>query len=312
MDVLLFTDSGVDDTFALIYALSHPEINLIGIVVSFGNVSREFALRNIQFVLSLAGGDTIAVIVGADRPMLGEEPAVFPSIHGEEGLGAFTPPQSIIEPENFYLIFELIKRSSEQVTILNLGRLTSLAISFILHGELLGLVQNIHIMGGAFLVPGNITPYAEANIYGDSTSAAVVLNHSNILSNYFYLLNVTEKAVFTPQSIRALLNDSEKQENSLLIGMFDYYYSYYQKIRPALGGAPLHDLVAVCALVNPNLYRYIQRNIEIIESGPGKGITIMDVREKPIVNPSHNNFSYIAMGLNIPEFMREVYTTFHQ
>ena len=153
---------------------------------------------------------------------------------------------------------------------MNLGRLTSLAISFILHGELLGLVQDIHIMGGAFLVPGNVTSYTEANIYGDPISAAVVLNHSNILSTYFYPLNVTEKAVFTPQSIRTLLNDSGKQENNLLIGMFDYYYSYYKKIRPALGGAPLHDLVAACALVNPNLYAIFKETLRLLRVVQGK------------------------------------------
>ncbi|WP_408010373.1 nucleoside hydrolase [Pseudalkalibacillus sp. A8] len=55
MNVLFFTDSGIDDTLALIYALRHPDINVIGIVAGYGNVARDRTIRNSQYVLSLMG-----------------------------------------------------------------------------------------------------------------------------------------------------------------------------------------------------------------------------------------------------------------
>lgn len=38
--VLLFGDPGIDDAVAIIYALLHPEIELVGVVTGYGNVMK--------------------------------------------------------------------------------------------------------------------------------------------------------------------------------------------------------------------------------------------------------------------------------
>ena len=50
--VIFDTDPGVDDAFALLYALSHPEIEVMGITTVFGNVPVDIATRN-ALILSL-------------------------------------------------------------------------------------------------------------------------------------------------------------------------------------------------------------------------------------------------------------------
>ncbi|MDA1994989.1 nucleoside hydrolase, partial [Bacillus cereus group sp. Bce036] len=43
--VLLFTDLGIDDAFAILYTFFRKDIQLVGIVADYGNVSRENVIR---------------------------------------------------------------------------------------------------------------------------------------------------------------------------------------------------------------------------------------------------------------------------
>lgn len=50
--VLVFGDIGIDDTVALLYGYLNDEIEIVGIVADYGNISRERALANILYVKS--------------------------------------------------------------------------------------------------------------------------------------------------------------------------------------------------------------------------------------------------------------------
>ncbi|MFC7392854.1 nucleoside hydrolase [Scopulibacillus cellulosilyticus] len=313
MKVIIFTDTGVDDTFALLYTLFHPDIEVIAIVAGYGNVSRNRALGNIQFILSIAGKENIPIISGASRPLLGDEPIYYPYVHGIEGFGSYIPQQQPHVLYNFSSIFSLLTQSYEPVTIINIGRLTSLALAFILHSEILDLIQNIYVMGGAFSIPGNVTPYAEANIFADPTAASIVLSHSSPLSVHLLPLNVTKRVIFTPEMIQSLTQQLPKTIQQILDQMFQYYYSYYRRKSPSIAGAPLHDLVAAGAAVNPQFFKYIQRNVQIEQTSPfTKGVTVADLRDTPTLNPSHNDFSFIALDLDYHSFIKDVFMVYQR
>ncbi|WP_261132064.1 nucleoside hydrolase [Bacillus sp. Marseille-Q3570] len=306
MNVLFFTDSGIDDTFALIYALRHPDINVIGVVAGYGNVSRDRTIRNTQFVLKLLEKEDVPIISGSSRPILGDEPVFYPYVHGVEGFGTVLPEEQPEVLYNFNNIFILLTKSKEPVTIVNVGRMTSLAVAFLLHPEILSLVQNFHIMGGAFLVPGNVTPYAEANFFADPSSVSIVFNNASPLSIKLFPLNVTHQAIFTPEIINSFTQPDDPV-GDFLKSTFNYYYTFYQRQRPRLRGAPLHDLVAIQAIANPQMYRYIQRNVQVInDSALGKGITVADLRDRPIIDPGKNDFINIAMDVDYPAFIQDV------
>ena len=46
INIIFDTDPGVDDAFALLYALNHPNINVLGITTVFGNVPVETSTKN--------------------------------------------------------------------------------------------------------------------------------------------------------------------------------------------------------------------------------------------------------------------------
>lgn len=130
--VLVFGDIGIDDTVALLYGYLNDEIEIVGIVADYGNISRERALANILYVksrLNPAELEGVPIILGAQFPMTGNPPAFAYDIHGAYGLGPIIPPEAMQDgvTENFFEVAEIIEAYKDELVIVNTGRLTSLA-----------------------------------------------------------------------------------------------------------------------------------------------------------------------------------------
>lgn len=81
-------------------------------------------------------------------------------------MGPINPPipeERYANRTNFSKLFHLIKNNGNEVTIVNVGRCTSLAIAHYLSPEVMEDVKETYLMGGAFMEPGNATEVAEAN-----------------------------------------------------------------------------------------------------------------------------------------------------
>ncbi|WP_028782260.1 nucleoside hydrolase [Thalassobacillus devorans] len=304
-NVLLFCDPGIDDSLAIMYALLNPEINVVGIVSSYGNVPQEQATENVAYLLQLAGRDDIPIIAGARSPLSGEIAVFYPEIHGEEGLGPIRPPETIQhEVVNFDEIFTIIDKYKNNLVIVDVGRSTSLAIAYLLGGEeYLHKVKAVYCMGGAFLVPGNVTPVAEANFHGDAIAANLVLNK---LRNVFITpLNVTNYAIITPETIRQITSQPFNPFTPLIKPIFDYYTAAYKKLDPSLAGSPLHDVFTIFALANPAQVQYNNREASVsIEFDNTKGVSFADFRARSSEQVTENT-DHIAISFNYEAFVKD-------
>ncbi|MFP7299951.1 nucleoside hydrolase [Neobacillus niacini] len=309
-NVLLFADPGIDDSFAIMYALLNPDINIVGIVSGYGNTPKEQSLENTAYLLHLAKREDIPIIAGAAGPLSGEPVQFYPEIHGPEGLGPIKPPDTFkyTKVYDFNKILEIINQYKGNLFIVNVGRLTELALMFILYGNgALKDVNAFYIMGGAFLVPGNITAEAEANFFSDPIAARIVLEKAHNV--HIYPLNITNKAIITPEVIDILDKNSPTSFRPLLKPAFDFYFKAYQKNVPGIKGAPLHDVVPLMALTNPEIVRYIPRRVRVEEFGNAKGKSIADFRPKPDKEPPQT-LDYIGMEADIQKFMINLMDTF--
>lgn len=86
IDVWLDCDPGLDDVFAIVMAVGHPKINLLGVSTTSGNSTIENTTRNASNVLGMLGKDNIPVYMGSKSsttigPKLGQDS------HGAGGLG---------------------------------------------------------------------------------------------------------------------------------------------------------------------------------------------------------------------------------
>lgn len=311
--VLIFSDFGVDDIIALIYAYYSSEIEIVGIVADYGNIPKEDALRNIEF-LNEVTGVRLPTFGGAYTPLTGIEPAYFAEIHGPAGMGFIVPPDNGVAEEaieNFYEVIPLIEKYKGELIILSVGRLTSLATIMVLAPNAIKDVKEFYIMGGAFLPPGNITAVAEANFYGDPYAANLVLKKSpkklRILP-----LDVTKYALFSPGTINSLHQQFEQagdRPGTLIKPMFDYYYSFYRRTYPNLSGAPIHDLLAMWAISDQAKIQYKDVPVTIgVNLGNTFGQSIGDFREGKEKEkwPVHQ----IAAAFHYPSFFNHILETF--
>ncbi len=293
-NVLFFTDMGIDDAVALMYASFTKTINIVGVVCSYGNVPIEDTIQNVHFLLKTLGLNDVPVIKGAERPMTGETPTYIAQVHGTHGLGTIVPPFAA-EGQNFGIVKSILERYSSELIIVDTGRLTSLAMAIMLYGELMKKVKGYYIMGGAFLVPGNVTPVAEANFAGDPVAADLVMRHGGPIS--LFPLNVTLKAIVT-QNMSDSINRIGKAP--LFKPIFDFYYDFYKTSMPRLQGAPMHDLLPMMALVNRDMFQWTSRPVHVvIQEGIAKGQSIADFRPKATAQP---NAIRIAMDLDYIQF----------
>ena len=72
--LVLDLDTGIDVALALAYALGSPEVELVGVVTSYGNVDVDTAVGNTLALLELFGHPEVPVYRGLDRPLVSDGP----------------------------------------------------------------------------------------------------------------------------------------------------------------------------------------------------------------------------------------------
>lgn len=299
--VLFFGDIGIDDTIALIYAYLHDEIEIVGVVAEYGNVSREDAISNIHYIFNLFDfPKDIPVILGADVPLTGEQPTYYPEIHGEHGLGPIIPNNRVQVVENFYEIVKIIEQHRDELVIVNVGRLTSLATMFILYKDLMKSVQEFYIMGGAFWIPGNVTTVAEANFHADPVAVKIVLTYANNVT--VIPLNATQKAIVTPEMVDYI---DQFGKAKIMKPLMEFYTEFYKKRNPALTGGPLHDVLTLMATTQPDLFIFGNSTVEIVQrlQGPERGQSIADLKTEQLDDEVKKH--RIAFDIDYNQFFSE-------
>ena len=92
--MILDVDTGIDDALALAYLASFDDVEILGVIGTYGNVSADTAVRNTAYVLERLGFRDVPVMCGSTRPSWAA--AFIPDagcaqFHGTDGLGGFGP-----------------------------------------------------------------------------------------------------------------------------------------------------------------------------------------------------------------------------
>ena len=173
--IILDVDTGTDDAIAIGLGVRSPLIDLVAVTTVAGNVILPFTTYNTLRVLHHMGATDTPVHAGFSRPLA--RPLHDASdVHGNSGLGSLVLPESPAKthyPSAPQLIVDRLTAEPGAITLVFVGPLTNLAAAIALEPRLPELMAGLVIMGGA-LGPGNVTPYAEFNIYADPEAAAQV------------------------------------------------------------------------------------------------------------------------------------------
>ncbi|PWG59354.1 nucleoside hydrolase [Bifidobacterium catulorum] len=305
--LILDLDTGIDDTLATAYALGSPEVELIGITGTYGNVLLDQGVRNALAVTDLFGHPEVKVYKGLPHASTKDSFAVQPVsafIHGQNGIGDVDIPDSDREPETepaVDFIIDAVKTYGKDLVYVPTGPMTNIAAALDKAPEIKDEIGGIVLMGGALTVCGNVSAWSEANISQDP-DAANRLFRSEAPATMIGL-DVTLQTLLTYEETRrwrALGTPAGR----FLADMTDYYIKAYETTSPHLGGCGLHDPLAVGVAVDPSLVTTLDINMQVDVEGPTRGRTIGD--NERLNDPVKT--MKVAVGVDVPRFLNEFMT----
>lgn len=268
--LILDVDTGIDDALALAFAVRSPSAEVVAVTTLAGNVGVEKTTANTLAALDLLGADAIPVHRGASRPLV--RPHVDAAyFHDTTGLGDARLPTSgrgVGPDRGPAAIVRLASARPGELTLVCLGPLTNLAIAVNVAPELPDLLRGLVVMGGAFDVPGNITPVAEFNIYADPEAAAQVLAlpwpRATVVG-----LDVTHRVAFARAAWEAAERSGSGNAAALLVA--EVARAPFR--RRNLPSIFLHDPLAVAVALAPDLIETEGAAIAVATDGEERGRT---------------------------------------
>ena len=270
--IIIDTDPGVDDAMAIFFALCSPELEVVGLTTIFGNVHTDLATQNALRLLEIAGRSSIPVAQGAAHPLTRPFEGPVPDVHGEDGQGNVflsAPTSAAIDLRAATFIVETLRAHPGDITLAPIGPLTNIALALRLEPRIADWVDEVALMGGNALAPGNASPAAEANIRNDPEAADLVFGADWRVT--MVGLDVTLKVHMTPADIAAYAEHNNPM-SAHITRILPHYQSYFESNYDAKG-IFVHDSSAIAYLIDPSLFKTEQWPIRVGAAGLGRGKT---------------------------------------
>lgn len=247
MKLILDFDTGIDDAMAIALALGEEDAEVIGITSVFGNAEVDKCVHNASAVLKLLDREDIPVFRGASHKLGASEDYIQETasgiFHGLNGLGNIELPagNNISDQDAIDFIIESANKYGEELILVTTGPLTNVALAIQKDLPTMQKIKGIVSMGGALTVPGNVSPFAEANFWKDSEANNIVFDSG--LPIKIIGLDVTLRTLITDTDIAPWLEMSEAAE--VFHEIVTYYFKAYANSYEDLTGCALHDPLAV-------------------------------------------------------------------
>jgi pyrimidine-specific ribonucleoside hydrolase len=276
--LILDVDTGVDDAFALLFAVRSPAVNLIGVTCVDGNTNLDNVIANTLKVLDAAGAGDIPVARGATKPLI-DKPRYAEFVHGSDGMvdmGIAPSNRAVDSRPAVELMRDLIENSADPVTLIPLAPLTNIALFLRAFPESAKKLERIVLMGGSASA-GNATATAEFNIWHDPEAAAIVFSSGVPIT--MYGLDVFTDLQVSNANADLLLKEDQpcSQFAGKLINNFITQMGH---------DVTLGDYGAVATAVAPQLATIEQMPVVVDTTfGPNRGQTVCDRRTFAEVAP---------------------------
>ena len=309
--VLLDCDPGIDDALAIAYLVAEHlagRIELVGVVCTAGNVGLDDTVANALAWLDLAGAPPLPVCAGAAGAIA--VPHVFtPETHGprgaghavlEVGTGAETATKATTgapgmttttrraDPrDGADLWLDAARAHSGELVAIVTGPSSTLAGALAAEPALPGLVGDLVVMGGTFRGhPGNTTPVSEWNVDVDPEAADAVCrawedanNADAYVSGPLWCgLNLTERAVWTPERSARLVAASDTSLTRALAEALRFYFEFHESVGEGYL-AQVHDPFVAWLALHPDAVESVPASVRVECRGEHtRGMTVEDRR----------------------------------
>jgi uridine nucleosidase len=193
-------------------------------------------------------------------------------VHGEDGQGEIFLPDPAGAPialSAAAFIIEQLRANPGEITLVPVGPLTNIALALRLEPRIAEWVDEVVLMGGNALVPGNASPAGEANIRNDPEAADLVFGADWPVT--MVGLDVTLRVHMAPEHIADYATHGNPMSDHIT-RILPHYRNYFEANYDA-EGIFVHDSSAIAYLVDPNLFTRRRWPIRVGTQGLGRGKT---------------------------------------
>lgn len=244
--IIIDTDIGddADDALAIALAVRSGVFDILGITTVFRNTYARAKIAS--SLLSILDVHDVPVVPGVGHPIINEANTITP------------PTQYFPEMENapilenvsaIEFLYEQIKKYPGEVTLVPIGPLTNIAMLIRIHPDVIPMVKEIVMMGGAFYFH-----YDEWNMVCDPEASAIVFGSG-----------IPIKAVGLDVTLKCPVTDELQNEiNSFGTPLTDLLGKLLLHYRAKRGrNTYLHDPLALMALTCPDLFEFKKESINV-------------------------------------------------
>ncbi len=302
--VLIIADPGIDTSFAIALALHDPNLDVIGLIPTAGNVSAEQATTNVQILIDQLDPlkwPRMASALPANYELDGT------AQHGPGGLGGIAFPSTSRHQLTAAdkAIVELVHQHPHEVTILVLGPATTLVKALARDPELPTLIDRVIMVGGTYKEAGNAGPMAEFHFWLDPESARTAVLTCPSLA--IIPLDVTRRLILSPSELFELPNPESKT------------CRFLRKVVPfgirsssnlyGIEGYHLKDVLGVAAAALPGSVSMEPKSVDVETTGTlTRGVMVVDDRPLAAATPNAQLAVESAIG-EIKQWVMKVLKT---
>ena len=279
--ILIDTDIGdaIDDSLALAFALSSPELDVRGVTTVIDDVESKTRLAWKE--LGLFNRREIPLAMGAPEPLLDARLQTHP-----REFEVLTPADRIPDTARRTaagFIVETLMNSGEKITLVPIGPLTNIALAFKTEPRIKERIDRIVVMGGAF--SGNQSEY---NVKRDPVAAAIVFGSG--VPIWAAGLDVTTPCKLRPQDLEKL-RVVESPAARFLFRLIEISQNETGDMFPTL-----YDPLAVAMIFRPELVDTSTGRVDVsLAEGPARGQTRF--------TPVQGGTTHVGVKVHAEEFL---------
>ena len=324
--VILDMDTGVDDALAILLAMKSPEIQLLGLTTTGGNVDADQSAKNTLLVLNNVR-DLVKELYPDLPPVARGKPLADGAIdasdvHGPDGLGGVcetvlndTTAKGFCD-DAATLFRDIVNgHAPNTITLITTGPLTNVAHWIDMCPDAVCRLKEIISMGGVFFQEGNRSQTSEFNIHANPSAARKVVEFCRTpqfsgirswhekLSLTFIGLDVTHQVRFRRKVLQKRLRDRPDDTQLKFIRDISKLYMDFYFRNEGLDGCYLHDPLAVGYAIDPTLCQVDQFIVEVEDKGEfTSGMTIADYRPTRLFKDKMKEVTWVCYKVDSARF----------
>lgn len=279
--VILDVDTGSDDAVAIMTALLSEELDVLGITTVHGNLPVKYTTDNTLRVVQMMGSK-VPVYAGCPYPLvrdlmpgriINEQEAPLRDTQDGKRIAVHEKelplPASVIQAETEHAVSWLLhtlQNTKEKITLIPVGAMTNIATVLRMDPSVKKNIKEIVCMGGGVNVH-NRAFRSETNFINDPEAAKIMLDSGVKVT--IVTLDATHSSWFGYEEVEKLRKIGNRAADFAADMLEHRIYAANVNGARQEARSALHDVLAVCAVIDPSILTDVRHMTCDVDIGGG-------------------------------------------